>query len=152
MKGTPNHGIKSQNGRTSQVPCLNCFEVNRKFYDALKRLHNEGNQKFQLGILLNKRKLKTIYNVINVCTTPPFPRPPLKECHHYDFPQFRRGALDPFNFCDVVRVESPPTNLLNLPLARVSEDSIMGMLVRKEDYSDIENLWEWDKIKLFPVL
>ena len=105
VKGTPKHGIKSKSGKTSPVPCLNCFEVNKKFYDALKRLHTQVNQKFELGIILNKRKLKSEFNVIDVCNIPPFPRPSPKECHYYDFPQFRKGVLDPFNFCDVVRVE-----------------------------------------------
>jgi len=26
------------------------------------------------------------------------------------------------------------------------------MLVKQEDFSGIDNLWEWDKVRLFPVL
>jgi hypothetical protein len=152
IKGTPKHGIKSQRGKSSPIPCLNCFEINEKFYEALRTLHDQGNEKYELGIIFNKRKLKTHFKVIDVSTSPPFPRPPPKECHCYDWPRKRRGALYPFNYCDVVRVEIPQSKVHKLPITSIPEHIIMGMLVKQEDYSAIEDLWEWGEIRIFSLL
>lgn len=152
VKGTPKHGIKSQRGKSSPVPCLNCFEIDEIFYEALRTLHNEGNEKYELGIMFNKRKLKNQFKVIDVSTSPPIPRPPPKECHHYDWPRKRIGALYPFHYCGVVRVEIPQSEIHRLPITSISGHIITGLLVKQEDYSAIENLWEWGEIRIFPLL
>jgi len=152
VKGTPKHGIKSQRGKSSPIPCLNCFEINEEFHEALRTLYDEGNEKFELGIIFNKRKLKNHFNVVDVSTSPPFPRPPPKECHCYDWPRKRIGTLYPFNYCDVVRVEIPHSKVHKLPITSIPEHIIMGMLVKQEDYSAIENLGEWGEIRIFSLL
>ena len=152
VKGTPKHGIKSQRGKSSPIPCLNCFEINEEFHEALRTLYDEGNEKFEFGIIFNKRKLKNHFNVVDVSTSPPFPRPPPKECHCYDWPRKRRGALAPFHYCDVVRVEIPQSEVHKLPITSIPEHIIMGMLVNQEDYPAIESLWEWGEIRVFPLL
>lgn len=158
VKGTPHHGIKSQRGKRSPVPCLNCFELNNEFHEALKVLCNKGNEKFELGIIFNKRKLKNWFGkkkVIDVSTEPPSPLPPPKKCHHYDWPRKRRGVLDPFNYCDVVRVEIPKSSFHNLAIESIPYHIVMGMLVKQDDYADICELLEskmWDEIEVFPLL
>jgi len=112
IKGTPEHGVRSKRGKPSPVPCLNCFEINGKFYDAIRQLSVEGNEKFELGLVLNKRMLRRRFEVIDVSTKPPSPLPPPSECHYYDWPQQRARGLQPFHYCDVVRVEIPKSSFL----------------------------------------
>ena len=38
VKGTANHGIRRKKGKCSPIPCLNCFQVNDKFFRAIKIL------------------------------------------------------------------------------------------------------------------
>jgi len=152
VKGTPKHGIRSQRGKSSPVPCLNCYEINEEFYEALRTLHDEGNEKYELGIILNKRKLKNQFKVIDVSTYPPFPLPPPKECHHYDWPRKRRGPLYPFHYCDVVRVEIPQSKVRKLPIASIPGHILMGLLVEQEDCSAIKNMWDWGETRIFPLL
>lgn len=158
VKGTPEHGIKSQRGKCSPIPCLNCFEINDEFYEALRTLCDEENEKFEFGIIFNKRKLKNQFGkkrVIDVSTNPPFPLPPPKKCHHYDRPRKRIAALYPFNYCDVVRVEIPQSKFHKLPIKLIPYHIIMGMLVRQEDRPAIDNFLEnkqLDEIDVFSLL
>ncbi|HUW47657.1 MAG TPA: hypothetical protein VMW36_02805 [Patescibacteria group bacterium] len=66
VKGTTGHGITSERKRVSQVPCLNCYKVNDDFYTGLKTLAEEGNQKYELGIILDKAALKKVFEVVDV--------------------------------------------------------------------------------------
>jgi len=157
VKGTTEHGITSIRDKRSPIPCLNCFEVNDKFYEALRKLSEEGNERFELGIILNKRKLKNLhFKVIFVSklTKPPDPFPPLNQCHHFDWAS-KRGALWPFNRCDVVRVEIPKSDLLGIPIAPVPYHTIMGVLVKRDQYDDVIELLDWkrfDETEVFPLL
>jgi len=134
VKGTPHHGIKSQRGKRSPVPCLNCFEIDDYFHEGLKTLCDEGNEKFELGIIFNKRKLKNWFGknkIIDVSEEPPSPPPPPNECHHYDRVQKRRGPLYPFHFCYVVRVEIPISKFHGLAIEGIPYHIVMAMLVKK---------------------
>jgi len=155
IKGTTGHGIRSPRGKTSPVPCLNCFEINDKFYDALRRLENEGNEKFELGLILNKRRLRNYFEVIDVSTKPPSLLPPPNECHYYDWPRMRARALRPFNNCDVVRVEIRPSDFRGIPIAVIPNSIVMGMLVKHGDYFCVKKLLREKKlgdISVFPLL
>ncbi|MDI6788954.1 MAG: hypothetical protein QME51_11335, partial [Planctomycetota bacterium] len=66
IKGTPEHGISSKRKKRSQIPCLNCFEVDEKLYNGLKTLLKNGNKKFEFALLLIRRKVDHKYKVINV--------------------------------------------------------------------------------------
>ena len=161
VKGTTGHGIASKRGKTSTVPCLNCFEVNDKFFEALDRLSQQSNPRFELGIVLNKRKLKTKFGKskmieVDPVFKPPEPFPSPRECHHYDWARSRR-KLWPFNKCDVVRLEIPESDF-GLPMAAIHYDTIMGMLTRAKEYRGIANMlqdikkWNVAEIGIFPVL
>lgn len=157
VKGTPHHGIRSQRGKRSPVPCLNCFEIDDQFHDALKTLLEEGNEKFEFGLILNKRKLKNWFGkkkIVDVSKNPPIPRPPPKQCHLYDWPR-KRVVLYPFHYCDVVRVEIPQFGFFNLAITSIPYHTVMGILTKLEDYSDIRDLLEekrWETIEVFPLL
>jgi|GEM_PF-6045155 len=161
VKGTTEHGVISKRGKTSPIPCLNCFEVNDKFYEALKQLSDKGNTRFELGIIFNKRKLKTHYGrnkIIDVTpiAKPPDPFPSPRECHRYDWICSRR-KLWPFHQCDVVRLEIPETDF-GLPITAIPCQAIMGMLIRRKEHHGIVNLlqelkkWDMKRIGVFPLL
>jgi hypothetical protein len=132
VKGTPGHGIRSIRGKSSQVPCLNCFVVNDVFYDALRELSREGNTKFELGVIFNKRALANQFHVISVSTEFPHPLPPPNKCHYYDIPRKRAGVLSPFHYCDVVRIEIPPPCAGEEPIAEISSEAVLALLVKAE--------------------
>jgi len=161
MKGTSGHGITSKRGKTSAVPCLNCFEINDKFYEALDRLSEQGNSRFEFGIVLNKRKLKMQFGKNKVVDVepvfkPPEPFPSPKECHRYDWARSRR-KLWPFNMCNVVRLEIPESDF-GLPIAAIRADTVMGVLTRPKEYHGIMQMLQdakkWDATEkgIFPVL
>jgi hypothetical protein len=154
VKGTPKHGISSARKKRSPVPCLNCFEVNEEFYKALGKLQEGTNEKFDLGIILNKRKLKNKFNVIDVSKYPPNPLPPPKECHYYDRARQRVKVLAPFNNCDVVRVEIKPEPK-QPPFATIPYQTITALLIRAGTYRQIAKLTKkkrWDNIEIFAAL
>jgi len=161
VKGTTEHGITSRRGRPSAIPCLNCFELNSKFYDALNKLSEEGNPRFELGIIFNKRKLKNHFGKTKVVDVtpifqPPDPFPSPKECHRYDWARSRR-KLWPFNNCDVVRLEIPKSDF-GLPIALIPRDTVMGILTRPKEHHGIMKMlqdnkkWDMTEIGVFPVL
>lgn len=154
VKGTPNHGINSMRGKRSQVPCLNCFEVDDDFNDAFKKLSKEGNKRFELGILLNKRMLKSSLKIIDVTIGIPSPRPQPNKCHHYDLPRGRL-ALQPFNHCKVVRIEIPKNKVIEEPIVELKGKVIMGLLVRSKMKMKIIRLLKskgLGHVKVFSIL
>lgn len=154
IKGTPNHGINSKRGKRSKVPCLNCFEVDDLFYDAMRKLIKRGNDKYEMGILLNKRRLGNDFNVINVSTKIPRPRPKPDKCHYYDLPR-GRFVLKPFNFCNVVRIEVPRNIQIDEPIVGIRYKAIMGFLVRSKMKLKIQRLLKekgLGNVKVFSVL
>jgi len=155
VKGTTGHGIRSQRGKSSSVPCLNCFEVNDEFYKAIKKLYAERNDKFELGILLNKRKIRNNFKVIDVSTERPKQLLPPNKCHYYDNPRFKKGVLYPFNYCDIVRIEIPKSDLHEIPIGSIPYRAIIGMLVKRKDRRAIDYLLKlkgMDEFKVFPLL
>jgi len=153
VKGTADHGIRSKRGKVSPVPCLNCFEINEMFFEALKKL--KDGHKFEFGIVLNKRRLANNFKVINVEARLPKPLPPPKECHHYDSPRNRPGALSPFHYCDVVRVEIPQGKLWGAPITVLPRKTLLGYLVKKRDHEAFQELFEQKpskRARIFPVL
>jgi len=145
VKGTTGHGIRSGRGKASPIPCLNLFEVNEKFFNALDLLSNQGNKRFDVGIIFNKRRLKGSFGkakVVNVTPIfgPPDPFPSPKECHRYDWVR-SRYRLWPFNKCDVVRLEIPESDF-GLPIATIPYQAIAGMLIRRKDYHGIAKIMQ----------
>jgi hypothetical protein len=154
VKGTPNHGISSKRGKRSQVPCLNCFEVDEIFYDALRILGKSGNEKYEMGVLLNKRKLKNDFNVIEVTTNFPRPLPKPNKCHGYDLAN-GRFVLKPFNYCNVVRIEVPKNLQIDEPIVNIRYKAIIGFLVRSKMKLKIQRLLRekgLGNVKVFSVL
>jgi len=155
VKGTTGHGISGKKGKSSRVPCLNCFEIDKEFYKAIKTLYVERNEKFDFGLIFNKRKLKNSFEVIDVSTERPNPLPPRNKCHRYDNPRFRYGVLRPFNFCNVVRVEIPSSDLRTLPISSVSSKAIKGILVKKSDLNIVKKqlkLKGMNQVRVFALL
>jgi len=157
VKGTKGHGI-SYNNKTSQIPCLNCFEVNDKFCESLKDLGQSGNSMFEIGLVFNKRKLKHDFkNVIDVSTEWPDLYPTQNKCHYYDKARFRVGTLKPFNFCDVVRIETKRNKQCNDVdgIDVIRGDTVLAMLVKLQEQSYIDKLLRFkglDQVVTFAVL
>ena len=155
VKGTSGHGISGKKGKPSRVACLNCFEVDKEFYEAIKTLYSERNEKFDLGVIFNKRRLRNRFKVIDVSTDIPKPLPPRNICHHYDRPRFRYGVLRPFNLCNVVRIEIPNSDLRTIPISAVSNRAIMGILVKKGDIDIVKRLLKlkgMNQVRVFALL
>jgi hypothetical protein len=136
VKGTTGHGICSERGKVSSVPCLNCYKVNDAFYEGLETLLEEGNKKYELGLLLDKSALKRVFEVIDVLPwNHKGSRPPPPECWKYDIPT-KKAALYPFNYCDVVRIRIPFSRIYDMPIAEIPGDATMGILVKEEGYDE----------------
>jgi hypothetical protein len=132
---------------------LNCFEVDDKFCEVIKNYETVRNDQFEIGIILNKRRLKRDFTIINV-SNPPHPLPPPNKCHHFDYPRFRVAALRPFHYCNVVRVEIPERKQFPA-ISLIRWDSIMGMLVKPQNQQDIAELLQskgLGEIEIFAVL
>ncbi len=156
VKGTTDHGISDERGRTSIVPCLNCFNVDEIFIDSLIQLQEEGNEKFELGLILNKRRLKGLFgsdNIQDVIEWKGGKRPMRRDCWRYDIPKFRKGVLDPFNYCNVVRIKTPKSKLREEPIVTIPLSIVMGLLIRERDYRTISNfpITEYN-VEVFPLL
>ena len=153
--GTKNHGISSARNKKSQIPCLNCFEVNDEFCAVIKEYETDRNDQFEIGVIFNKRKLKRDFKVISVSTNRPDPLPPPNKCHHFDNPRFRVNVLRPFHYCDIVRVEIPAEVNQFPAISSIRWDSIMGMLAKPRNQNDIAKLLQ-DKglgqVEIFDVL
>jgi hypothetical protein len=155
VRGTKNHGISSARGRKSQVPCLNCFEVNEGFCGAIKEYETDRNGRFEIGVIFNKRKLKKDFEVINVSTNRPNPLPPPNKCHLFDNPRFRVNVLRPFHYCDIVRVEIPAEVDQFPAVSSIRWDAIMGVLVKPRNQNDIARLLHdkgLEQVEIFGVL
>jgi len=157
VKGTMHHGITDKYGNLSTTPCLNCFEINKEFFTALELLHDEGNDKFEFGVIFNRNKLRRHFGGDKVRNVDDWkhdkPRPSKGQCWLYDIPK-RKWALYPFNFCQVVRVKLQKTDLRELAIEAIPIKTIMGFLVRKQDYRGISNLpkVKENDIDVFPLL
>lgn len=159
VKGTIHNGVKDKYGDLCRVPCLNCFEVNSKFLKALKKLTINENEKFEVGVLFNKRRLRRHFGNDEVCDVDDWmkngcPELPNKQCWRYDIFWKRKWVLDPFNFCDVVRVKIPKSGLRDLPIYPIPLQYTVGLLVRRSDYKamlDLPKIREYD-LGVFPVL
>jgi len=160
VKGTIHHGVTDKWGDQCRVPCLNCFEVDEaKFLDALEQLRTEGNPKFEVGLLLNKRKLRTHFGYDEVCDVDDVKKVgygvlPNKECWKYDIPSQRVKVLRPFHLCDVVRVRIRKSPIIRLPVHAIPIEVVMGLLVRRKDYRAMLDMPKVAKfgLEVFPVL
>jgi hypothetical protein len=115
----------------------------------------EGNDRFELGVIMSKRALNKYFKVIDVSSKPPSVPPPPSECHYYDWPRMRSRVLRPFNMCDVVRVEIQASGIEGIPIAAISNSAIMGMLVKHGNYFVIKRMLKekkLDEIAVFPLL
>jgi hypothetical protein len=158
VKGTEGHGIRSSGDKTSRVPCLNCYQINDKLYDALDKHDTEPKKKYEFGIVLSKSALKTYFGEDNVVDVKlwdenkPLPLP--ANCWRYDKTR-ARSRLYPFNYCDVVRIRTPKSPLYNIPLVSLPKEAVMGFLVRSEGYDEeaITNILKQKKLvdEVFPI-
>jgi hypothetical protein len=159
VKGTIHNGVKDKYGDLCRVPCLNCFEVNNKFLKALGQLNVNGNDRFEIGVLLNKRRVRMHFGKNEVCDVDDWmktgcPELPNKQCWKYDIFWKRRWVLDPFNFCDVVRIKIPKSGLRRLPIYPIPLENTFGLLVKRSDYVAILGLPKIKEyaLEVFPVL
>jgi len=159
IKGTIHNGVKDKYGDLCRVPCLNCFEVNGKFLDALEKLKINVNNRFEIGVLFNKRRLRSHFGSEEVCDVDDWiengcPELPNKLCWKYDIYTQRRWALDPFHYCDVVRVRTRKSGLRRLPIHAIPLEYVVGFLVRRSDYRAVLNSPKSIKytFEVFPVL
>jgi hypothetical protein len=158
VKGTVHNGIKDKYGALCRIPCLNCFEVDGDFLKSLKQLPVTGNDKFEVGILLNKRKLRSLFGRENVCDVAEWKHgddpQPNKRCWRYDIFSQRRWVLNPFNYCKVIRVRIKKTHLRGLPITAIPTTTVMGLFVRKEDYNAVRYLPKVleNDLEVFPLL
>lgn len=160
VKGTEGHGIRSPGKKTSRVPCLNCYQINNQFYDALEEHLEQAKKKYEFALVLNKLNLKLHFGEENIVDVSLWDennsRPLPANCWRYDIARARR-ALIPFNFCDVVRLKVPKSYLYNIPLVALPQNSVMGFLVRGDGYdagimNKILEQKGMDDIGVFPVL
>jgi hypothetical protein len=160
VKGTTDHGIRSQREKTSQVPCLNCYQIDEEFYEAIETHCNEAIKKYELGIILNKRILKNHLGEDNVKDVELWDhrdsRPSPQDCWQYDIATARR-KLWPFNSCQVVRVRIPRFSLYNITIKGLPRNAIMGLLVKNEGYHEkamakLLKKKKWEKMEVFPML
>lgn len=66
VRGTTDHGIKSERGKTCQTPVLNCYQINEKFYEALELQAKENKSRYEIGIILNKNEIRKHFGENNV--------------------------------------------------------------------------------------
>jgi len=159
IKGTIHNGVRDKYGNLCRVPCLNCFEVNSRFLKALRRLSIQGNDKFEIGVLFNKRRLRSHFGNDEICNVDDWmkngcPELSNKQCWRYDIFWKRKWVLDPFNFCNVVRVKIPKSGLRRLPIYPIPLEHVVGLLARRNDYEavlDSPKIIE-HTLQVFPVL
>lgn len=163
VKGTTEHGITSRGGKTSQVPCLNCYQINNDFYEALNEHLKQVRKKYEIGIVLSKLAVKRHFGEDKVRDIELWDhrdsRPPPAKCWLYDIRRARRSLI-PFNYCHVVRIRMPKTRLYGMPIGVIPRRAIMGLLVRKDGYdhntlSRLLRKKKWDEtegFEIFPLL
>jgi hypothetical protein len=162
VKGTPEHGISGLTSRgyeKSQVPCLNCYEIDGKFYRALGAPEEQWNKRYELGIIFSKQRLKVHFGENKVKDVELWnhknQRPPPRLCWFYDIGKGRVGPLRPFNRCHVVRVRIPKSRTLGIAIKPMPREAIRGIIVKRGTCEIIRKLLEvkgWDDIKVFPLL
>lgn len=154
VKGTTGHGIDTG----STVPVLNCYEVNGKFIEALKRPIDEWMADYELGIILDKNGLINEYGKTNIVNVKqwrygdPLCTPSMTWC--FDIFENRRGVLDPFNWCDVVRLRIKRKKNLGIPIKLIPSYVIVALLVKQGNYHTIRRLLQrkWKDFEVFPLL
>lgn len=160
VKGTTDHGMKSERGKTCQTPVLNCYQIDETFYEALENHCNNTDKKYELGIVLSKNQLKNYFGVENVIDVELWtfkgPRPSPPECWRYDVWQGRRRLI-PFNKCTVVRAKIPKSELYELPIKSLPREVVMGLLVKEQGYdekafSELLGQKGWKDTAVFPLL
>lgn len=163
VKGTIGHGITSREGKTSHVPCLNCYQINDEFYEALDIHLKQGRKKYEFGIIFSKLAVKRHFGEDKVRDIELWDhrdsRPSPAKCWLYDIPKARRSLI-PFNYCRVVRIRIPKTRLYGIPIGIIPRKAIMGLLVRRDgyDHSMLSKLlrkkrWEENEsFEIFPLL
>ncbi len=159
VKGTPRHGITSKGNKPPTTPCLNCYSVKDEkglFFKALRELDTIRKKGLNFGIIFDKHELiESGLKVIDVSIKPPNPPPPPELCHYYDRAQFRRGTLDPFNNCDVVRIEISKSELYGLPIISIPNQAIKAVLVKSSEVRAVKNILNskgMSDIKVFSLL
>jgi hypothetical protein len=136
--GTTGHGVTSDAGECSQVPCLNCFSVDDLFCTKLISEISNYQNKYEIGIILDRSRLENTFSIHNVGTC--YGYKPLAECHKFDNPKYRKGVLDPFNYCQVIRMEIPKDRKFGRPIVVLDAKDILAVLLRPGQENRVSKL------------
>jgi hypothetical protein len=160
IKGTTNHGIRSEREKTCQTPVLNCYQIDEKFYEALEEHCNDASKKYEFGVILSKKELRHHFGEENVANIELWGfkerKPPPSECWRYDVWSGRK-RLWPFNNCNVVRVRITRSRLYGMPIKTIPSAAIMALLVKTEGFeekamSKLLKQKRWKDVEIFPLL
>lgn len=164
VKGTPEHGISglsSQGYERSQVPCLNCYEINGKFYKALEAPEEEWNKEYEIGLILSKEGIRARFGEDRVKDVKLWreedkkPRPPPKLSWCYDIGRKRAGTLSPFNRCGIVRIRIQKCRSLGIAIESIPIETIRGLLVKRGKCHAVRRFLQgkgWNELEIFPLL
>jgi len=160
IRGTTDHGMRSERGKTCQTPVLNCYQIDNEFYEALESRCNDTSKKYEMGIVLSKSELKNYFGSDDVVDVELWkfkgPRPAPPDCWRYDVWQGRKRLI-PFNKCNVVRAKIPESGLYGLPIKAIPSAAVMALIVKEEGYAEkaLSKLLEqkgWKEVEVFPLL
>lgn len=129
--------------KTNMETCVECHVsiASRLTANSLKLSDNSAFREMtdlRLACFFNKRRLRSYFGRDEVCDVDDWiesgcPELPNKLCWKYDIFTKRRGVLDPFNYCDVVRLRTRKSGLRRLPIQAIPLEFVVGLLVRKGD-------------------
>lgn len=155
IKGTTGCGIDT----TTTVPVLNCYKVNSKFIKALRTPVEEWCADYELGLIIDRSSLEYEYGKTNVHDVGIFkygdPKCESMPTWYLDKAIYRRGVLDPFNRCDVVRFKIRRSKDLGQPIKPLHSGLIKAVLVKRGKTETVSKLLEqkkWKDFEVFPVL
>ncbi len=153
IKGTTGHGTDL----TCEVPVLNCYRINSEFIKALKKPVNEWKFDYEFGLILDKEKLvegcETYLRYVMTNTKNPKYNSMDSWCK--DKGWRRKGVLDPFNMCDVVRLRILRSRNLAVPIKLLDDATIRATLVKRGNKEPVRTLLDtkgWNDCKVFPLL
>lgn len=154
IKGTTGHGIDT----TSEVPVFNCYKVNSEFIKALKKPVDRWKADYELGLIMDKEKLaQGCETYLRDVTISYFGDSKNESMPSWclDRGRNRKGRLDPFNMCDVVRLRILRNRYLGVSMKTLNSDIVKAVLTKRGDGQSIRKLLddkEWNDCKVFPLL
>jgi hypothetical protein len=125
VAGTPHHGRCHADGTHSPVCVHNCFSLDKEFLGTIQKAtvaRDEELAHYELGIVLDRNAFAPNLVIDVYCHGVDPSTIPVMDLHRYDSPTGRL-ALQPFNYCNVVRIEWPPTN------SKLPKNALVGAIV-----------------------